>query len=197
MARPCSLQQSCVCSWFLAGGTRSCLGIGSRSPHSPQFLLWPLEGFAQDRRSVQGTEGLRHNGVLQASKTAPTTPSPSNLAVDILAGGTAGGLLEYGLASIAQRSHVREAAGGCSCTHLDAVGHTGAVHAAGHVHRIAPDVVLRLAGPDHPCHHGTNIEPCRRQKSGCSSEFRPTRAPPALTTIPTLTVGRFSPCLLT
>lgn len=59
---------------------------------------------------------------------------------------------------------------------MDAVRHTGAVHAAGHVHRVAPDVVLRLARPDHPGHHGPDIEPCRGQKSARSSGLRPTRA---------------------
>lgn len=146
--------------------------MGSWLCHSPQFLLWPVEGFVQARRSVQGTESLKHNCVLQVSTaSAPTTPSPSNVAAEILTRNCeqpAGRPL-----SITQRSPSGHG-GGCSCTHLDAVGHTGAVHAAGHVHRIAPDVVLRLAGSNHACHHGANIEPCRAQKSEFSSGFRPT-----------------------
>lgn len=146
--------------------------MGSWLCHSPQFPLWPVEGFAQARRSVQGTDGLKHNCVLQVSTaSAPTTPSPSNVAAEILSRNCeqpAGRPL-----SSTQRSPSGHG-GGRSCTHLDAVGHTGAVHAAGHVHRIAPDVILRLAGSDHTRDHGANIEPCRGQKSEFSSGFRPT-----------------------
>lgn len=155
-----------LCAWCVA------LALLAWLCHSPQFLLWPVEGFAQARRSVQGTESLKHNCVLQVSTaSAPTTASPSNEAAEILSRNCeqpAGSPL-----SITQRSPSGHG-GGCSCTHLDAVGHTGAVHAAGHVHRIAPDVVLRLAGSDHARHHGANIEPCRAQKSEFSSGFRPT-----------------------
>lgn len=35
--------------------------------------------------------------------------------------------------------------------------HSGAVHAAGHVHRVSPDIILRPAGPDDPGHHRTHI----------------------------------------
>ena len=50
--------------------------------------------------------------------------------------------------------------GSCACTHLDAVRHPSAVHTAGHIHCIAPDVILRLASPNDSSHYRSNVEPC-------------------------------------
>ena len=36
--------------------------------------------------------------------------------------------------------------------------HPRPVHPAGHVHGVAPDVVLRLPRADHPGHHGTHVQ---------------------------------------
>ena len=37
---------------------------------------------------------------------------------------------------------------------------SGGLHAARHVHCVAPDVVLRLLGPDHPGYHRAVVDPC-------------------------------------
>lgn len=50
--------------------------------------------------------------------------------------------------------------GRSACTHLDAVRYPSAVHPAGHIHCIAPDVILRLASPNDPSHNWSNVEPC-------------------------------------
>ena len=42
---------------------------------------------------------------------------------------------------------------------LGVVGQPGGVHPAGHVDCVAPDVVLRLPGPDDPGHHGADVHP--------------------------------------
>lgn len=42
--------------------------------------------------------------------------------------------------------------------HLDPLRYPGAVHAARHVHRVAPDIVLRLPRPDHPGNHRADVE---------------------------------------
>ena len=36
-------------------------------------------------------------------------------------------------------------------------GHSVGLHAAGHVHGVAPQVVAELAGPDHPGHHRAGV----------------------------------------
>lgn len=100
------------------------------------------------------------------------------------------GQLAPGTWSIRQRPPGGWLGGGCCSTHLDAIRHTGAVHATGHVHCVAPDVVLRLSSPNHPSHHRANIEPCRGQKSAMSSGLRPVLT---LTLIPFLTLCSFFP----
>lgn len=45
-------------------------------------------------------------------------------------------------------------------THLNVVQQAGGVHARGDVDRVAPDVVLRLAGADHTGNHRTNVDAC-------------------------------------
>lgn len=131
-------------------------GICSWLPSSPPVPSVASRGLAQGRRSVQGTDGPKHNCVLQASKitsaNCPITLKSGCGNSDWAQRAACGRPL-----SITQRSPQ-------GCTHLDAVGHAGAVHAAGHVHCIAPDVVLRFAGPNHPSHYGADIEPCRGQK---------------------------------
>ena len=47
----------------------------------------------------------------------------------------------------------------CSGADLRVVGQAGAVHSAGHVDGVAPDIVLRLPSPDHPRHHGADVHP--------------------------------------
>lgn len=39
-----------------------------------------------------------------------------------------------------------------------------AFHSTGHIHRVSPDVVLRLLGADNPRHHRTNIYTWKRTK---------------------------------
>lgn len=48
--------------------------------------------------------------------------------------------------------------------HLDPLWYTCAVHTARHVHRIPPDVVLRLPGPDHPGNHGADVKTWERKQ---------------------------------
>lgn len=36
--------------------------------------------------------------------------------------------------------------------------HSGAVHPAGHINRVSPDVILRSPCPDHPCNHWTHVD---------------------------------------
>ena len=43
--------------------------------------------------------------------------------------------------------------------HLDVVRQARGVHPAGHIDGVAPNVVLGLAGPDHPGHHRTDVHP--------------------------------------
>ena len=52
---------------------------------------------------------------------------------------------------------------------LDLAAHARAVHPAGQVHRLPPDVVLRLLGADHPRHHRAVGHTCRRH-TGAQSE---------------------------
>ncbi|KAF8359960.1 hypothetical protein PRIPAC_94955 [Pristionchus pacificus] len=42
--------------------------------------------------------------------------------------------------------------------HLNLARHSSTVHPRRHVHRVAPDVVVRLLGADHTGHHGTDKE---------------------------------------
>lgn len=42
--------------------------------------------------------------------------------------------------------------------HLDPLRHASAVHTTRHVHRVPPDVVLRLPGPDHPGDHRPDVK---------------------------------------
>ena len=37
--------------------------------------------------------------------------------------------------------------------------HSCALHSAGHVYTVAPDVILGLLGSDHPCYHRTVVYP--------------------------------------
>ena len=43
--------------------------------------------------------------------------------------------------------------------HLYFPYHPGGVHPAGHIDGIAPDVILRLLGPDDPSHDGAHVDP--------------------------------------
>lgn len=43
-------------------------------------------------------------------------------------------------------------------THLNAAEHAGRLHARRHVHRVAPNVVLRLGGADDARHHGPDVD---------------------------------------
>lgn len=45
---------------------------------------------------------------------------------------------------------------------LDLAAHAGAVHPAGQIHRLPPDVVLRLLGTDHACHHRAMSHTCQK-----------------------------------
>lgn len=42
--------------------------------------------------------------------------------------------------------------------YLNAARLASTLHARGHVDGVAPNVVVRLAGPDHPCRDGTMID---------------------------------------
>lgn len=42
--------------------------------------------------------------------------------------------------------------------YLNAARLASALHARGHVDRVAPNVVVRLAGPDDPCRDGSMID---------------------------------------
>lgn len=47
-------------------------------------------------------------------------------------------------------------------SHLDLAENSRALHAAGHIHRVSPDVVLRLLRPNHPCYHWPVVQPYKR-----------------------------------
>lgn len=43
-------------------------------------------------------------------------------------------------------------------SYLDPLRYTSAVHAAGNVDGIPPDIILGLPGPDHSSHHWTHVQ---------------------------------------
>lgn len=57
-------------------------------------------------------------------------------------------------------------ASGTGAADLDPAGDAGAVHPTGHIHGVAPDVVLRPASPDHTGHHGAHVDAWKTSAAG-------------------------------
>lgn len=167
LARPCSLSHLCPAVGLGSGvSTPAWRGLQAYRLYPPIPSV-ASRGLGTDWRSVQGTESLKQP-CSPSFRDSANGPSPLKLGCRNS---------DWALWAACPKDHLAsDRAPGGGRTHLDAVRHTGAVHAAGHVHRVAPDVVLRLACPDHPGHDGSDIEPCRGQKSERSSGLRPTRA---------------------
>lgn len=108
------------------------------------------EAAAQVRGSVQGSESLTYPRLSALTATSPWDQKRnSELCV-----ACSEKLL------VTEALHVHAVSGGCAWTHLDAVRYPSAVHTAGHIYCISPDVILRLASPNDPSHYGSNVEPC-------------------------------------
>lgn len=45
--------------------------------------------------------------------------------------------------------------------HLNLAQDSRTLHAAGHIHRVAPDVILWLLGPYHSGHYRSMVQPCQ------------------------------------
>ena len=56
--------------------------------------------------------------------------------------------------------------------YLDLAQLSGALHPTGHVHRVAPDVVLRLPGSDHAGDHRAVVDTCSDPRGGGTRAVR-------------------------
>lgn len=51
--------------------------------------------------------------------------------------------------------------------HLDIVRDTSAVHPAGHINRVPPDIVLGFSSSNYSSDHWAHVQPCREKQEAC------------------------------